>query len=131
MKEVICSLLAVLGLAACQGDETLAGYVMPDTTFVLQRMGGEAVKARATIRFLPGGEVVGKAACNSYGAAQSAPYPWFELGPIRATRAACPQLDEEQAYFDALGQMTLAEISGDVLILSNEDGEMLEFRAMP
>ena len=47
----------------------MAGYVMPDTTFVLQRMGGEAVKARATIRFLPGGEVVGKAACNSYGAA--------------------------------------------------------------
>ena len=104
---------------------------MPDTTFVLQRMGGEAVKARATIRFLPGGEVVGKAACNSYGAAQSAPYPWFELGPIRATRAACPQLAEEQAYFDALGQMTLAEISGDVLILSNDDGGMLEFRASP
>lgn len=131
MKEIFCSLLALLGLSACQGEETSAGYIVPDATYVLARMNELPFDARANIRFLPGGEVTGQAPCNSFGAAQTAPYPLFELGPIRATRAACPDLALESDFLGALARMQLAEVSGDVLMLSNEAGEKLEFQRAP
>lgn len=131
MKEIFCSLLALLGLASCQGDETLAGYVAPDAVYQLVRLNEAPFAARATIRFLPGGEVTGQAPCNSFGAVQTAPYPWFELGPIRATRATCPSQKHETEFLTILGRMELAEVSGDLVLLSNEAGETLEFQRAP
>jgi heat shock protein HslJ len=113
----------------CAGDETISGYADPETTYVLNELDGASFAARATITFPEQGRAAGEAPCNSWSAEQSAPYPWFSLGPIAATRRACPELTAEGAYLSALAAMTLAEVQGGILILSNEDGRELVFEA--
>lgn len=130
-------LLALLVLAAAAfvfmkasgRDETISGYADPDVTWTLIELGGAPFKARATISFPEEGRIAGEAPCNSYRATQSAPYPWFEAGAIAATRRACPELAAEAAFFDALARVTLAEVAGEVLILSAEDGFEMVFHA--
>lgn len=119
--------LLFLPLAAC-ADETISGYADPDATYRLAEIGGTAFPASATIAFPAEGEVRGTAPCNAWSATQSAPYPWFTLGPIAATRRACPDLAAEMLFFDTLARMTLAEVQGQVLILSSEDGTEMVFR---
>ncbi|MGR3291722.1 MAG: META domain-containing protein, partial [Paracoccaceae bacterium] len=75
------------------------------------------------------GRIAGKGPCNSYSASQNAPYPWLELGLIAATRAACPDLAAEREFFQALGGMTQIEVLGDLLILRNDAGDEMIFRA--
>ena len=107
-------------------DETIAGYA-GENSFALKEMLGEPVTARVTISFGEDGQVIGQAPCNRYFATQDAPLPWFSLGPIGATKMACPELEEEIQYFDLLGQATLAEVLGGILLLSNEDSVLLRF----
>jgi heat shock protein HslJ len=128
MRLVSATLL--LALVACS-DETISGYADPEAVYTLTEIDGAAYTARATITFPEEGTARGEAPCNSWFASQSAPYPWIELGPIGATRRACPDLDAELAYFEALGTMTLAEVQGPVLILSNDAGREIVFRATP
>lgn len=120
-------LALLLLITACQRDETLTAYGA-EGTWRLTHMNDQAFTATATISFSADGQVQGAAPCNTYGAQQTAPYPWFTLGPIRATKRACADLTAEQDYFAALTKMTLVEVSGDVLILSNDDDETLQFK---
>lgn len=115
-------------VAAC-ADETVSGYADPDAVYVLEEIDGSGFEARATIEFPEKGRASGGAPCNSWSAAQSAPYPWFELGPISATERACADLKAEQTFFEALQAMTLAEVQGEVLILSSYQGREMLFRA--
>lgn len=99
-----------------------------DTAFTLKKVNGSAIDYSANIRFLPDGKVAGSAPCNRYFSVNKVPYPWFELGPIGSTKMACPELQHESAFLKALARMTLAEVSGNVLLLSNDADESLEFR---
>lgn len=121
---------AAMFLTACK-DETISGYANPDTRWALVELDGVPFPANATISFPEKGRIAGQAPCNSYSGTQTAPYPWFETGPIAATRRACPDLAAESAFFEALAQVRIAEVSGDTLILSNEDGRELVFKAVP
>ena len=56
------------------------------------------------------------------------PYPWIKIENIAATKRACPDLAAESAYFTSLQAMTLSEVLGDVLILSNDEGDEMVFR---
>ena len=82
----------------------------------------------ATVIFLTEGRVEGNGPCNAWSASQTAPYPWIELGPIAATRRACPELAFEGRFFEALTSVSLAEVSGPLLVLSGDEVEMV-FRA--
>ena len=110
-------------------DETISGYADPDAVYRLVEIDGQAFTPRATIAFKTEGRAEGSAPCNTWSAEQSVPYPWFELGAIAATKRACPELDAEQQYFDALAQMTLAEVQGPILILTNDDAREMIFQA--
>ena len=121
-------LLLALALPAC-ADETISGYADPSAIYRLTELYGQSVTAHATITFPDQGQARGVAPCNSWSASQTAPYPWFRLGPIAATRRACADLVNEQRFFDALSGMTLAEVQGPVLILSNDDGREMVFRS--
>ncbi|WP_300515924.1 META domain-containing protein [Aliiroseovarius sp.] len=133
MKKLLALLVvavAVFVLLQVSGrDETISGYAPSGVTWSLEALGGTAYPARATISFPEEGRIIGDAPCNGYSATQSAPYPWFEAGPIAATRRACPELAEEAAFFEALARVTLAEVAGEVLILSGEDGFEMVFYA--
>lgn len=117
-------------LAACQKDETISGFVDPQKTFKLEQINGKAFTAKADISFPAKGTVTGSSPCNSYSAEQTAPYPWFEIGSMMVTRSMCQQFgQQEQEFFQALGEMTLIETVGDVLILQNDSGGEMVFRA--
>lgn len=130
MKHLILLSSALLTLAACK-DETLSGYAPEETTWIWQGLDGQPAPARATLRLPEQGQVTGRAPCNSYSARQTVPYPWFNIEAIAATKLACPDLQTETLYFDALTAMTLAEVSGETLLLSNDDGREMLFVAAP
>jgi heat shock protein HslJ len=125
----LACLLAALGLPACRADETVAGHGAAGKTWTLTELDGQPFAARATLTFPEPGRIAGQAPCNRYFAALEVPYPWFDATEIGATRMACPDLPAETAFLAALGEMTLSEVLGDVLILSNETGRTLLFRA--
>lgn len=115
-------------LVGCS-DESISGFADRETVYRLAELNGNRFTPRATIRFPEPGRASGEGPCNTWFAAQTVPYPWIALGPIAATKRACPQLSDEARYFAALEQATLAEVSGDVLILSSDDGLEMIFRA--
>ena len=125
------ALLAVLLLAQCGPDETISGYADPGAVYVLEEIDDAPFPARATISFPEEGRVAGDAPCNAYLGKQTAPYPWFEIGQIAATERACADLAAERDFLSALPEMSLAEVQGGILILSNDDGREMVFRAVP
>ena len=117
-----------LPLSAC-ADETISGYAGTSATYRLTSIGDAPFQAQATIAFPEKGAVRGSAPCNTWSASQSAPYPWLSLGPIARTERACTDLAVEQVFFETLATMTLAEVQGKTLILSNDEGTEMVFRA--
>jgi len=117
----------LFALAACGPDETVSAYGQGDD-YVLQEMNGAVVSVPITLNISDTGQISGQAPCNRYSADQSAPYPWFALGPIISTRAACPDLALEHAYLGLLARMSIVEVSGPVMILSNDADETLVFQ---
>ncbi|MDA9208038.1 META domain-containing protein [Octadecabacter sp.] len=122
-------LLAFFAVNACGPDETISGYADTSAVYHLVSLDGVAFPATATISFPEQGAVSGQGPCNRYSASQNTFYPWFELGPILSTRRACAELDAEAAFFAALSDMSLAEVAGDVLLLTGENGRELTFEA--
>jgi heat shock protein HslJ len=120
---------ALWGLTDCRGDETVTAYGAGEATWQLVEIDGLPFAARATLSFADEGRLAGQAPCNKYFGEQSAPYPWFTAENIVATRMACSDLTAETAYFAALEEMTLSEVSGEALILSNDAGREMVFEA--
>ncbi|SEW46386.1 META domain-containing protein [Cognatiyoonia koreensis] len=118
----------LFALAACGPDETISAFGSGDD-YVLRELNGAPVNTQITLNISDTGQISGQAPCNSYTANQLVPYPWFEIGPVMATRRACPELALESRYFETLAAMTLAEISGPVLILSNDADDSLVFQS--
>lgn len=125
---VILAALTALTLSACRRDETLSGYGASGIVWALVELDGKPFTARATLTFPQQGKITGTAPCNGYFASQNAPYPWFKAGPIGTTKTTCPDLNSERLFLSALKQTTLAEIAGDVLILSDDSGREMLFR---
>jgi len=116
-------------LAPYLTDETVSGYALRGESYVLQSVGNTSANSRLVI-ILPGeGRIEGEGPCNRFSARQTAPYPWFAVEGLVSTKRACPALAEETAYLEALAAMTLAEASGPLLILTDDTGREMVFRA--
>ncbi len=122
-------LLPMMALFHCDRDESVAAYGAADRNWVLQEINGQPFEASAILRFPEEGRIAGNAPCNSYNGTLNAPYPWFEVNDLAATRAACAGLEAEGMYFAALMAMTQSEVTGDILILRNEHGHEMVFKA--
>lgn len=118
-----------MGLSACGLNETAARYGAADHVWQLRDLDGVAFPANGTLRFPAPGKISGTGPCNSYSGAMTAPYPWFEVGDLAVTARGCADLEFENAFFNALQEMTEIEVSGDVLILRNADGQSMLFQA--
>ncbi|MDG1472832.1 MAG: META domain-containing protein [Ascidiaceihabitans sp.] len=127
MRFVILAL--VLLISACRGDETLRAYGAADRVWTLTELDGKRFAARATIEFPEEGRISGQAPCNHYFADLTVPYPWFETGPIGATKMACSNLDAEAQFFKALDAMSLSEVLNNTLILSTPEGREMVFKS--
>ncbi|MEL7344344.1 MAG: META domain-containing protein [Pseudomonadota bacterium] len=110
-------------------DETISAFADPAATYVVTELAGAPFKALATLTFPEPGLVRGRAPCNAFTGSQNVPYPWIDIGPLMATKAACPDLAAENAFLGFLQSATMVEVSGPVLILTNEAGEKLVARA--
>lgn len=121
-------IIALTLLAACK-DETISGYAADGALWQLKSINGAPFTARATLTFPEPGKIAGRAPCNSYFGAQKAPYPWFEIDSVASTKMACPDLKLENQFLQALGKMTLSEATGNTLILSNDKGDQMVFKA--
>lgn len=131
MRHAITTLVCAATLAGCAGDETLHAYGAGGHTYALQSIDGEAFAERATLGFPEPGRVAGQGPCNAFTTAQTAPYPWFDLGPIAVTGRACAELEAEQAFLQALDTMSTAEVTGDTLLLANDSGSEMVFTRIP
>ena len=127
----LIALLLFSPLTACKYDETISGYTKASTVWTLVELDGNPFTAHATISFPSKGKVTGQAPCNSYSGIQSVPLPWFKVDQITATEMACPDLDVEQEFFEALSAMSLGETLGGTMILSNESGREMVFKTTP
>jgi heat shock protein HslJ len=85
---------------------------------------GDASDALLRLRFPAEGEVTGTDACGTFTARQTAPYPWFELRELDDAPAGCGA-----GLRRTLGTMGFAEVSGDLLLLSADDGREMLLRA--
>ena len=121
------ALTLLASIPACQADETVARYGAADRLWTLQTLNGTAFSTTATLEFDSGGPVSGQAPCNRFSATNTVPYPWFQLTPIVATRAACPDLEAETAYLAALSRMTQSEVRQGSLFLRNDENEEMIF----
>jgi len=121
-------MIPLLLFDACQEDESISGYVSSESTWVLSELDGAPFSASATISFPEPGRVEGQAPCNRYFGNQQAPYPWIALSEIGATKMACSDLPAEAEFLKALEEMTLVEVSGETLIMSNDAGREMVFR---
>lgn len=124
------TMLALVGLIpACQADETIAAYGGAGVTWTLVEQNGAPFTARATLEFGEDGQVSGQAPCNRFSFTNGLPYPWFETGPIAATKMACPDLQAEAAFFKALSAMTRAILSEGTMTMANDEGGEMVFKA--
>ena len=121
--------LTLIMTTACQADESVTAFTDRAVKFVLQSINGAKFGATATIDLSVAGKITGHGPCNLYLFNQTAPYPWFSVGPIVSTRKACPSLHAEKIFFEALRTMTLVEVLGGTLILSNAKGSEMLFQA--
>ena len=64
MLKIMPILMPLAFLNACDGDESIAGYVATSAEYHLVEIDGEAISLQTTIAFPAAGEVLGQAPCN-------------------------------------------------------------------
>ena len=101
---------------------------MDSDTWVLQSLNTVTITTQITLTFPKEGSIAGRAPCNRYFGTQTAPLPWFSVKNIGATKMDCADLKLEIHYFDMLTKMTLAEITGNTLVLKNDAGNALVYQ---
>ena len=114
-------------LMACGPNLAGAKDGAAERVFALHSIGSTTVTTRVTLEFADDNRVVGAAPCNRYSAQQTAEAPDFTLGPIAATRRACPDLELETRYFRALEDASTITQDEKTLTLHGENSETLVF----
>ncbi len=112
-------------LAACAP----AASVLDSRVFSLAYLDDGPFAPRATIRFVAPDQIEGQAPCNRFGARLNAPLPAFAPAGITSTEMACDALAAEAVFFEALAEMTSAEIVGDTLTLRSPEGRIMVFKS--
>jgi Heat shock protein len=129
-RRAASALAAAAALAACAAPapQPAGPPALQGVLWRLDRLNGEPVEPVITLAF-GAEELRGAGPCNRYFGAWAQEGDRLALGPIAATRRACPDLDLEQRYFAALTDV--AAFSGDRrrLVMRDAEGEArMEFR---
>ena len=129
MKRAILA-LTVLALAACASQETVSQYGGTNYLWKLSEIDGVPVDYAAELSFAADGGVSGEGPCNAFTANQSKPYPWIEIEIDVVEQIYCVDIDREEAFFAALQDMALVEVSGPVMLMSNDAGRQMVFNGL-
>lgn len=128
MRDVLFALLVLAGPAAAQED-VRPGPV--EGRWALQRIGDAPFAARAELDLSEHGRIGGRGPCNGFSGHLTGDWPVMEIGPLRATRRACPELAQEHAFFKTLQSMRQGDVRDGVLILTDAAGLDMEFTRLP
>lgn len=109
--------------------------ILNGTSWALTQVNGQMIAGSATLTFnADGSGFGGRAQCNTFGGGFTA-FTNFKinLSNIFATRVACAQLNEENAFFNALRSATDFRLGreGDTLALLNEAGASIALFERP
>ncbi|MDH4047369.1 MAG: META domain-containing protein [Gammaproteobacteria bacterium] len=92
-------------------------------------IGGDPIAVGSAMRLQFGldGKLTGHSGCNGFSGDYSRDAESVEIGPLGATRMACPDRETtlENRFFDALQRTVTAESRAGRLILSDADGKVL------
>lgn len=76
-------------------------------------------------------QVKGFSGCNNFFGAYTVEQDSLRFGPLASTRMACPDLEQETLFLQALSKTTRFLIEGESLTFFNEEGaEILRFVAV-
>jgi heat shock protein HslJ len=129
-SEVDLVLVRVGGQQSSPARPTLTGK-----KWVLQSIGGEAISVAENqpapfIQFVPQGEAniaSGNAGCNSFNGTYEIGSGELSFGNLASTMMACPQMELEGRFHQALGQVNRFAIGSDRLILYSSNVEVAQF----
>lgn len=109
----------IFGLGAALPAQAGAG------DWVLVQVNGAAVGYSATLNLSQAGRITGQGPCNRYFADLVQDGGAVTLGPIGATKMACPQMGDESDFFALLGVVAGLEQTADRLVLRGAGAEMV------
>ena len=114
------------GLAACAAPPPPAPPpgALQGVLWRLERLGGDPAPSGVTLAFGEG-ELRGAGPCNRYFGGFAREGARLALGPIAATRRACPGLDAEQRYFASLTEVASFVREGGRLEMRGPEGAPL------
>ncbi len=141
--KFLLRIAVVAGLAAltagccnCRSYQKKTRRPLVGTEWQLIQLGGETIQPREgsfTITLsAENGQLSGVGACNRLsGTYKSDEKRSLKIGPLAATRMACPDLKREQAFIEALESATHYDMDGPMLLILS-DGELRAvFQAIP
>lgn len=128
MKFVFLAMAAMLGMVACDPSETVTKYGGMDYDWQLSEVDGAPVDYSAAVAFGPHGSVNGMGPCNGFSGSQNKPYPWIAIQIHFVEELYCSGIDNEEAFLASLMEMTVVEVSGDSLVMSNDAGREMAFK---
>ncbi len=125
--------LAGSALVMLQGREMIqvggSGAELTGISWRLVSVGDEAVPAEAglTIRFEVDGSIKGHGGCNGFFGSLQKSGSGIEVGPLGATRMACPEpiMNRETMFMNAVQKLRDFQSGGDGMSLLDEDGNVL------
>lgn len=129
--------LSVLTLVAACALTPAVAEPAPDAVFVLRGVGGFAFPPAGytgqpvTVGFPMPGQVAGQAPCNRWFASWSGTAGNMAIGPVAATRMACPELAMEARVLGWLAGVTTLQETPFGILLSGPDILPLEFARQP
>lgn len=130
LMRIKVSMAVAIVLTCCSPLPDTVGEAAPaSTVWTLTEVNGGEANFGATLRLLNSGRVLGSGPCNAFEAVQAAPLPWVEFTNFTSGSRDCAQAREEEAFLLALQSMDFAEVAGSSLLLSNDAGQSLFFRA--
>jgi heat shock protein HslJ len=110
------------------GDSPAAIVRPTDIDWILVRLGDETVKQNGLkqmqLRLASmDKEAQGQSTCNTFRSRYELDEAGLRFGPLAVTRMACPKLDIEKRYLDAIQATSRWSFEGDRLILSDASGK--------
>ncbi|KMW59069.1 hypothetical protein AIOL_004050 [Candidatus Rhodobacter oscarellae] len=122
-------ILPLIWLTFCQTDETLAAYAGRDRVFRLAEMQDRPVDEAVTLRFPARKTLELRTTCGQMAGRITAPLPWFALSLERGKDQDCDARALHDNLYNLINGMHLAEIAGDTILLQDDHGATLLFRA--
>ncbi len=125
--------LAGIAFVMLQGREMIqvggSGAELTGISWRLVSVGDEAIPEDAglTLRFEVDGSIKGHGGCNGFFGSLQKSDSGIEVGPLGATRMACPEpiMNRETTFMNAVQKLRDFRTTGDGMSLLDEDGNVL------